>query len=331
MRNVRFGSRLAQVLDSADNNGTPTLTLDSGLTVRPWADGDDLKLLEIWGDPESPMHHYDRGLLRPSSNDPWARCIVAEANGVPVAAATIFRSSLHPDRLSLYIEVAPEHRRKRVASQLLQILEAEVPNCDVQSLKARCGKGSAAQSFLKDSGFHKVQHSRQVVVQPGALPVPDVENLPIDLDELATGSVELTRVVADFYNDVHEWDPAEMTIGRAQRMLLSPEAGATGAVVLRRDDSDSTTDSPILAFAISYTGERTDEPADVLLGWEPKLTQEQADAAIRQLLALVAARHPVSLEVDDAMVPLRAVAVELAAGDHAEINFEALIYARDVG
>ena len=330
LRNSAFRSRLAQVLDSADNNGTPTLTLDSGLTVRPWADGDDLKLLEIWGDPESPMHHHDRGLLRPSSNDPWSRCIVAQDNGLPVAAATIFRSSLHPDRLSLYMEVAPEHRRKRVASQLLQILEAEVPNCEVQSLKARCAKGSAAQSFLKHNGFHKVQHSRQVVVQPGALPVPDVENLPIDLDELATGSVELTRVVADFYNAVHEWDRAEMTIGRAQRMLLSPEAGATGAVVLRREEPDSASGNPILAFAISYTGERTDEPADVLLGWEPELTEDQADAAVRQLLALVAARHPVSLEVDDAMGPLKAVAEELASGDDAEINFEALIYARDV-
>lgn len=318
------------MLDSADNNGAPTLALDSGLTVRPWAEGDDLKLLEIWGDPESPMHHHDRALLRPSSNDPWSRCIVAEDKGVPVAAATIFRSSLHPDRLSLYIEVAPEYRRRGVASQLLQILEAEIHNCAVQSLKARCAKGSAAQSFLKDHGFRKVQNSRQVVVQPGALPIPDVENLPIDLDELATGSVELTRVVADFYNEVHEWDPAEMTIGRAQKMLLSPEAGATGAVVLRREEPESETKDPILAFAISYTGERTDEPADVLLGWNPMLSAEEADAAVRQLLALVAAHYPVSLEVDDAMTPLKALAEQLAAGDSAEINFEALIYARDV-
>lgn len=275
------------------------------------------------------MHHHDRALLRPSANNPWSRCIVAEDQGVPVAAATIFRSSLHPDRLSLYIEVAPEYRRRGVASQLLQILEAEIHNCPVQSLKARCAKGSAAQSFLKDHGFRKVQNSRQVVVQPGALPIPDVENLPIDLDELATGSVELTRVVADFYNAVHEWDPAEMTIGRAQKMLLSPEAGATGAVVLRREEPESETKDPILAFAISYTGERTDEPADVLLGWNPALTAEESAAAVRQLLALAAAHYPVSIEVDDAMTPLKALAEELASGDSAEINFEAQIYARD--
>ena len=318
------------MLDSADNNGVPTIALDSGLTVRPWAEDDDLKLLEIWGDPESPMHHHDRALLRPSSNDPWSRCIVAEDNGIPVAAATIFRSSLHPDRLSLYIEVGSDYRRRGIASQLLQILEAAIPNCAVQSLKARCAKGSAAQCFLKHNGFRKVQDSRQVVVQPGVLPIPDVENLPIDLDELATGSVELTRVVADFYNAVHEWDRAEMTIGRAQKMLLSPEAGATGAVVLRREEPGAETKDPILSFAISYTGERTDEPSDVLLGWNPALSAEEARAAVRQLLALVAAHYPVSVEVDDAMTPLKELAAELAAADAAEINFEAEIYARDV-
>src|SRR5699024_1652821 len=108
---------------------------------------------------------------------------------------------------------------------------------------------------------------------------------------------------------------------------LSPEAGATGAVVLRRDETEAK--DPILAFAISYTGERTDEPADVLLGWEPRLSEEQAGAALRQLLALVAARHPVSLEVDDEMTPLKGIADQLSTTDAAEINFEAMIYARD--
>lgn len=319
------------MLDSADDRESPTLTLDSGLTVRPWAEGDDLKLLQVWGDPENPMHHQDRSLLRPSSNDPWARCIVAEDNGVPVAAATIFRSSLHPDRLSFYAEVAPEHRRRGVAAQMLQILEAEIPNCEVQSLKARCAKGSAAQCFLKDSGFRKVQHSRKVIIHPGTLPVPDVENLPIDLQESATGSVELTQLVADFYNAIHDWDRAEMTIGKAQQMLLSPEAGASGAVVLRDTRSSGEGGHPILAFAVSYTAERTDAPADVLLGWDPALSDDAAETAVEQLLALVAARYPVSVEVDDAMAPLKRVTDALAERDEVEVDFEALIYARDAG
>lgn len=312
------------------SSAAPCLTLDSGLTVRPWAEGDDLKLIQVWGDPENAMHHQDRALFRPSSNQPWARCVVAEDAGVPVGAAIIFRSSLHPDRLSFYAEVAQEHRRRGVAAQLLQILEAEVPNCAVQSLKARCAKGSAAQCFLKDNGFRKVQRSSHVVVQPGFLQVPDVENLPIDLQDIATGSVELTQIVTDFYNAIHDWDRAEMTLGRAQQMLLMPETGASGAVVLRDTSAGADAAQPILAFAVSYTGQRTDEPADVLVGWDPEHTDDQAESAVRDLVALLAARFPVSLEVDDSMVPLRRVTDELTRREEAEVDFEALIYARDV-
>ena len=82
--------------------------------------------------------------------------------------------------------------------------------------------------------------------------------------EAATGSVELTRAVADFYNSVHVWDRADMTVGRAQQMLLSESAGAGGAVVLR--SAPKAEGGTIQAFAVSYTHERTDAPADVLLG-----------------------------------------------------------------
>lgn len=317
-------------MSTTDEEKSSCLPLESGLTVRPWAEGDDLKLLEVWGDPENAMHHADRALLRPSSNEPWSRCIVAEDAGVPVAAATIFRSSLHPDRLSFYAEVAPEHRRRGVAAQLLEILEAELPNCGTQNLKARCAKHSAAQCFLKDNGFRKVQCSRQVTVQPGALKLPDLEAAQLDLEDLATGSVELTQLVVDFYNAVHDWDRAEMTVGKAQQLLLAPETGASGAVVLRSVSGEDEGKKPILAFAISYTAERTEDPADVLLGWNPELDQEQAGSAVRALLSLVAARYPVTVEVDDSMVPLKQVTDELTENGLADADFEALIYARDL-
>ena len=53
------------------------------------------------------------------------------------------------------------------------------------------------------------------------------------LEEAATGSVELTQAVTDWYNAVHVWDPAEMSLGQAQQFLLADTAGAGGAVVLR--------------------------------------------------------------------------------------------------
>ncbi|WP_022872088.1 GNAT family N-acetyltransferase [Nesterenkonia alba] len=303
----------------------PCLTLDSGLTVRPWQDGDDLRLMEVWGDADDRQIEQDRAMLRPSSNDPWQRTVIAEEHEVPVAAATVVSSALHPTRLWFYAEVLPEHRRKGVAAQLLNILEAEMSNCSVQSLKARCAKGSAAQCFLKDNGFTKIQRSRDVVVAPGVLPIPDIENSPMDLEDLATGSVELSEVVAQFYNAVHHWDPAEMTIGTAQKYLLAPETGASGAVVLR----DTSHQNRITAFAVSYTSEQTDAPADVLLGWNPQLAEHEAASAVSTLLALVAARYPVQLEVDDAMTPLTGIIDDLVERDEAEVDFEALIYARD--
>ncbi|GAB3184079.1 hypothetical protein GCM10027060_20670 [Nesterenkonia halophila] len=312
---------------SEHDDGADRLTLKSGLTVRPWAEGDDLALLEVWGDPENALQHQDRALLRPSSDDPWARCIVAEDHGVPVAAATILRSSLHPDRLSFYAEVAEDHRRRGIAAEMLELLAAEAGNCSTQSLKARCGKRTAAQCFLKDNGFTKIQRSRQVVVSAGALALPDLEGTGLDLEDLATGSVALTSAVVDFYNAVHDWDRAEMTVGKAQKLLLGDGTGASGAVALR--DRRPGADGGILAFAISYTPERTEDPADVLLGWNPQLADDDAETACQSLLALLAARYPVSVEVDDSMEPLTRVTDELLSAGRAESDFEALIYARD--
>ncbi|MDO5492404.1 MAG: GNAT family N-acetyltransferase [Nesterenkonia sp.] len=303
------------------------LTLDSGLTVRPWEDGDDLALLEVWGDPENPMHHQDRSLLRPSSDKPWSRTVVAEDQGVPVAAATLLRSSLHPDRLSFYAEVAPEHRRRGVAAELLNLLQSEAENCQVQSLKARCGSRTAAQCFLRDNGFQKVQASRRVVVRPGALPTPDLEADQLDLEDIATGSVELSSLVAEFYNSIHTWDRSEMTVGKAQQLLLSPETGASGAVVLR--DRAPGAQDRILAFAISYTPERGEDPSDVLLGWNPELEDDEAEAASQVLLAMLSARFPVTVEVDDSMAPLKRVARRLIDEGAADSDFEAMVYARD--
>ncbi|GAA1173245.1 GNAT family N-acetyltransferase [Nesterenkonia xinjiangensis] len=305
---------------------TDRLTLESGLTVRPWAEGDDLALLQVWGDPENAMHHQDRALLRPSSNDPWSRCIVAEDQGVPVAAATILRSSLHPDKLSFYAEVAPDHRRRGVAAELLAVLEVEAGNCSATGLKARCAKRSAAQCFLKDNGFSKIQTTRRIVVQAGALRLPDLEGTGLDLQEIATGSVELSGLVAEYYNAVHDWDRAEMTIGKAQQLLLDDTTGASGAVILRDVSEDG--DGAIRAFAVSYTPERTEDPADVLIGWNPELGETEAEDHVRSLLALLAARYPVELEVDDSMAPLKVVTEELVADGDAEVDFEAIIYAR---
>ena len=103
-------------------------TLPAGITLRPWQEGDDLRLLEIWGDPDTPQQHQDRTLLHESldpqaatavseilddgpvtsagtspaaSGEGWSVCLVAEDDGVPVAAGTVATSRVHPQRLWL--------------------------------------------------------------------------------------------------------------------------------------------------------------------------------------------------------------------------------------
>ncbi|MDQ1621976.1 MAG: hypothetical protein QOH19_394, partial [Actinomycetota bacterium] len=79
------------------------------IEYREWREGDDLALLEIWGDPETVQAGQFRGTLAPSSNAPWRRCIVAEdvVDGVaiPVAAGVVHEAALHPERLWAYVEV----------------------------------------------------------------------------------------------------------------------------------------------------------------------------------------------------------------------------------
>jgi hypothetical protein len=155
-----------------------------------------------------------------------------------------------------------------------------------------------------------------VRVEPGALPLAGIdEDSGEKIKDLATGSVELARAVWDFYRAVHQWDPpAELTIGKVHQLFLSAAAGAHGAVVLRSEGR-------IKAFAVSYERADPDSPADVLFGYLPDADGEAEDAdgagggasdrasadASRKLLALLVHQYPVILELDDSMLPLRAV------------------------
>jgi GNAT superfamily N-acetyltransferase len=277
------------------------------LTYRDWREDDDLALLEVWGDPETGQAGHFRAMLRPSADQPWSRCIVAEDQGIAVAAGAVYETSLHPDRLWVYVEVARGHRGAGVASDLLARLRAEAEQAPsgVRKLRAKVEPDTSGAAFARAAGLTQIQSSRVVQVSPGALPLPALGETGPQLEEAATGSVELTRAVADFYNSVHVWDRADMTVGRAQQMLLSESAGAGGAVVLR--SAPKAEGGTIQAFAVSYTHERTDAPADVLLGYDTALPAEEAEAAVRGLLAMLVAQYPVQLEVDDSMTAVLAV------------------------
>jgi hypothetical protein len=140
------------------------------------------------------------------------------------------------------------------------------------------------------------------------------------VQDLATGSVELSDAVGRYYTAVHGWDPpASLSVGKAQQLFLSEATGAHGAVVLRAPAQSAfgggvpaTKRGRLRAFAVSYaspseaSAHGDGEPAEVLLGHNPDLDAADARDAVRGLLALIAYQHPVLLEVDDSMDALRA-------------------------
>ena len=295
----------------------------STLQFRPWRDGDDLALLEIFGDPASPHAHQDRTMFRKDSNAPFSRALVATDEGIAVAAGVVFASTLHPTRLWLYVEVAREHRRTGVGTELVARLRALVPAGHPAELKARYTRTAgtdavAAAGFCVSLGMKEIQVARDVVVEPGGLKLPLFEDDGLTLDDIATGSVELTQLVVEFYNATHHWDPANMTLGSAQKMLLDDATGAQGAIVFR--DKPNAKGGKILTFAISYTPARADAPADVLLGWNPELGLDESAEPIRGMLAMLAHQYPVKLEVDGSMVVLSSLVDALVRADHATVT-----------
>ena len=321
------------------------------IAYREWRDGDDLALLEIWGGPETEQARQFRGTLAPSGNAPWRRCIVAEdvVDGVsiPVAAGVVHEASLHPERLWAYVEVDRHHRRTGVGSTLLTMLrhEAAQSPSGVSRLRTKVEPGTPGAAFAEAAGLAPIQRSRLVVVDPGALRLPVFGDgseaaASEQVEDLATGSVELSDVVGRYYTSVHGWDsPGDLSIATVQRLFLDELSGAHGAIVLRAPKASAfgqgvpaSRKGRLEAFAISYAelapadkaeGEAAApaaQPTDVFLGHEPKLSAEEAQTAVRDLLALIAFQHPVLLELDDSMEALRAVVEPLLESGKARVQ-----------
>lgn len=315
------------------------------IEYRPWRDGDDLALLEIWGGPETDQARQFRAALAPSSNTPWRRCIVAEdvVDGVaiPVAAGVVHEATLHPERLWVYVEVARDHRRAGIGSTLLAMLrhEAQQSPSGVTRLRTKVEPGTPGAGFAEAAGLTPIQRSRLVVVEPGSLKLPVFGDgseaaASEQVEDLATGSVELSDVVGRYYTAVHHWDtPGELSIATVQRLFLDDLTGARGAIVLRAPKASAfgagvpaSKKGKLQAFAVSYAQGALEtgaletgtpdagaaaaggaEPSDVFLGHDPELSAEDARAAVRDLLALIAYQYPVLLELDDSMEALTAV------------------------
>ncbi|MET4590140.1 GNAT family N-acetyltransferase [Arthrobacter sp. 754] len=290
---------------------------------------------------------------------PWRRTIVAEdvigGVGIPVAAGVVYEASLHPERLWAYIEVARDHRRAGIGAALLAMLrrEAEQSPSGVTRLRAKVQPGTPGAAFAEAAGLSPIQRSRLVVVEPGALKLPvfpskndggrpaNDENAGSDVVmDLATGSVELTDVVGRYYTSIHGWDsPGVLSVGQVQKLFLDDLTGAHGAIVLRAEPESAfgagvapSRKGRIRAFAVSYAETAQDplaeagaaqaagaQATDVFVGHEPALAADDAAAAVRDLLALLAYQHPVMLELDDSMTALRAAVEPLLDSGRARL------------
>ncbi|WP_394941984.1 GNAT family N-acetyltransferase [Psychromicrobium sp. YIM B11713] len=332
------------------------------LEYRPWREGDDQELLQIWGDPEGSQNAWYRQTLEPSndggvqldgSRRNWKRCIVATDQGIPVAAGVVMEQSLHSARLTAYVEVAKDHRRQGVGATLLTMLrhEAEQAPSGVRELTTKVDQGTSGAAFAEALGWSVIQASRLIQVEPASLSLPRFPKREDQADEdagadlvqdLATGSVELTDVVGRWYESVHrDWSPTgPLSPGMVQSYFLADATGAQGAIVLRAEPESAFGGSVapsrkgrIRAFAVSYgphpaAAPSNDPPADVLLGWEAGLSAEDAAAAVRDLVALVAYQHPVVLEVDSSMAALTGLVDPLiAAGKARQLGASTLIVA----
>ena len=305
------------------------------LSYRPWHDGDDLALREIWGDAESAAAGAFRAALAPEQDtNPWRRTIVAEDQGVPVAAAVVYSTTLHPARLWAFVEVAKDHRRLGLGATLVTMLRREADGAlaaglvGTTALRTKVAPGTSGACFAEAMGSATLQRNRVVEVRPGALKLPvfgegTEAEAAARVQDLATGSVELTDVVGRYYESVNQWDPTgPLSPGAVQRMFLDDLTGAHGALVLRAEPGSALgAEAPpgkkgrIEAFAVSYSQGpgSPDTPADaapaseVFLGVEPKLARGQAIQAVYDLLALITHQYPVLLELDDSMEALAAV------------------------
>ncbi len=304
------------------------------LDYRPWQDGDDLTLLGIWGDAESvPAGAFRAAFVPPQDANPWRRTIVAQDQGIAVAAGVVYSTKLHPTRLWAYVEVAKDHRRAGVGATLLTMLRREAEGAlaagliSTTALRTKVAPGTSGAAFAEAMGVVVLQRNRVVEVGPGALKLPmfgegSDEEAAARVQDIATGSVELTDVVGRYYEAVNQWDPTgTLSPGLVQRMFLDDLTGAHGALVLRAEPASAfgsgvapSKKGKIQAFALSYsqgsinTSEEVAASAsEVFLGVEPALERDEAVQAVYDLLALITHQYPVLLELDDSMEALCAV------------------------
>lgn len=227
------------------------------MPIRDLSDGDDLRLNEVFADADTPAAHMARSLFRPSSDAPLLRSVIAEVvPGVPVGAAAIAESPLHPYRAWVHVEVAEEEQGQGQGRELFDAVCAETVGTALEGLdlRTRVQAGSPGEGFAQALGFAPLTTTRVIKIAAGALP-PAGGGRAEDLEIVATGSVKLTKAFLAWYTAVNRDDAVgPLTIGQVNNAFLSEAAGAHGAALLG-GQAGTAEDSGLSAFAVSYARE----------------------------------------------------------------------------
>ena len=254
------------------------------MPIRELNDGDDLRLNEVFADATTPAGHMARSLFRPSSDSPLIRSVIAEVvPDVPVGAAAIAESPLHPYRAWVHVEVAAEEQGHGQGRELFEAVCAETRGTALEGLdlRARVQAGSAGEGFAQAPGFTPLTTTRVNKVPAGALP-PAGGGRAEDLEIVATGSVKLTKAFLAWYTAVNRDDAVgPLTIGQVNNAFLSEAAGAHGAALLN-GAAGTAEAGGLSAFAVSYARE-AEETAGVL----PSAGEPGAEAAAGDGTAVV--------------------------------------------
>ncbi|MEJ7659288.1 MAG: GNAT family N-acetyltransferase [Hymenobacter sp.] len=154
----------------------------------------------MWGATPSPRPPSSSAAPSATVEQPWNRCIIATDQGVPCCGLCL-RCRAASDRLWCYLGLAEDHRRRGVGSTLLTMLqhEAAASPTGITALRSKVTPGTTGAAFAEPSPG-ALQRSRLVVVEArGPRGATFDDPAGPQLEEAATGSVELTRALATFY------------------------------------------------------------------------------------------------------------------------------------
>jgi GNAT superfamily N-acetyltransferase len=169
----------------------------------------------------------------------WRRTVVAEADGRPVAVATVFASRWHPERLWVGVEVAPGNRRRGVGTALLEAAK-DIARPTGRPLRAKVVAGSPGARFAEAHNFGVLQRSRTFHLSPSQ-PVPSEAGFLVDT---TAAPDDVAAAFLKFYLRTHTWDPPGAIDATDIRCSHVDAAVAT---LLVRDP-----DGPVLAVGCLY-------------------------------------------------------------------------------